>query len=182
MDSRLKIFPTFYHFNQMPNIPDGNENYRFEYSILQIGAESLIFENPKITLGIDLYQNIQNYDDNSDMQQDFKNQKKGFVGSVVWGDLDKKGNFCLGTYYTYMERYAAVDFIAQNDWARWDYSSQGSRDGRLTNLKGLEVMTGYRISKMLQLKIRYFMVEQLIPYGSSTENGNRIRLDFDFRF
>ena len=181
-DNRLKIFPTFYHFNQMPDIPDGNESYRFDYSIFQLGSELLISKHPKITLGADLYQNIQNYDQNDGIEQDFKDQTKGFVGSVVAGSLDKKGDFALGAYYTYLERYAAVDFIAQNDWVRWDYSGQGSRDGRLTNMKGLEVMAGYRISKMLQLKMRCFVVEQLIQYGPSLENGNRIRLDIDFRF
>ncbi len=182
LNKRLSVFPSFYHFNRMPNIPDGNETFRFEYSILQLGAEALVFENPKITMGLDLYHNLQNYNKNESIQDDFKDQKSGFVGSAVWGSLAKKGDFALGAYYTYLERYAAVDFIAQNDWVRWDYSGQGSRDGRLTNFKGLEIMTGYRISKMLQLKIRYFMVEQLISYGSALENGNRIRLDIDFRF
>ena len=182
LNKRLKVFPSFYHFNRMPNIPDGNETFRFEYSIVQLGAEALVFESPRITMGLDLYQNLQNYDKNESVQDDFKDQKTGFVGSVVWGNLAKKGDFALGAYFTYLERYAAVDFIAQNDWVRWDYSGQGSRDGRLTNFKGLEVMTGYRISKMLQLRIRYFIVEQLIPYGSALENGNRIRLDIDFRF
>ena len=182
LNKRLKVFPGFYHFNRMPNIPDGNETFRFEYSIVQLGAEALVFESPRITMGLDLYQNLQNYNKNESIQDDFKDQKTGFVGSVVWGNLAKKGDFALGAYFTYLERYAAVDFIAQNDWVRWDYSGQGSRDGRLTNYKGLELMTGYRISKMLQLKIRYFMVEQLIPYGSAIENGNRIRLDIDFRF
>jgi len=182
LNKRLKVFPSFYHFNSMPNIPDGNDTFRFEYSIVQLGAEALVFESPRITMGLDLYQNLQNYDKNESIQDDFKDQKTGFVGSVVWGNLAKKGDFALGAYFTYLERYAAVDFIAQNDWVRWDYSGQGSRDGRLTNFKGLELMTGYRISKMLQLKIRYFMVEQLIPYGAALENGNRIRLDIDFRF
>lgn len=182
LNKRLKVFPSFYHFNRMPNIPDGNDTFRFEYSIVQLGAEALVFESPRITMGLDLYQNLQNYDKNESIQDDFKDQKTGFVGSVVWGNLAKKGDFALGAYFTYLERYAAVDFIAQNDWVRWDYSGQGSRDGRLTNFKGLELMTGYRISKMLQLKIRYFMVEQLIPYGAALENGNRIRLDIDFRF
>ncbi len=182
LNKRLKVFPSFYHFNSMPNIPDGNETFRLDYTIVQLGAEALVFESPRITMGLDLYQNLQNYNKNESIQDDFKDQKTGFVGSVVWGNLAKKGDFALGAYFTYLERYAAVDFIAQNDWVRWDYSGQGSRDGRLTNYKGLELMTGYRISKMLQLKIRYFMVEQLIPYGSAIENGNRIRLDIDFRF
>lgn len=182
LENRLKVFPSFYHFNRMPNIPDGKETFRFDYSIVQLGAEALVFEQPRITIGLDLYHNLQNYNNNGDIPDDLKNQKKGFVGSVLWGDLSKKGDFALGAYFTYLERYAAVDFIAQNDWVRWDYSSQGSRDGRLTNLKGLEMMTGYRISNMLQVKMRFFMVEQLVSYGSALENGNRIRFDIDFRF
>jgi len=182
LNNRLRIFPTFYHFNSMPDIPDGNETFRFDYTIFQLGAEALVFEYPRITIGIDLYQNLQNYDDNDKIPDVLKNQKKGFVTSIVWGGLEKKGDFALGAYYTYLERYAAVDFIAQNDWVRWDYSSQGSRDGRLTNLKGLELTTGYRISKMLMVKVRYFNVEQLVPYGTALENGNRIRLDVNFRF
>jgi hypothetical protein len=180
-DNRLRVFPGFFHFNRMPDIPDGNETFRFDYSIVQLGAEALVFQNPRITMGLDLYRNLQNYNKNDAIQDRFKNQKNGFVGSVVWGDLSKKGDFALGTYLTYLERYASVDFIAQNDWVRWDYSGQGSRDGRLTNFKGLELLIGYRISKMFQAKIRYFTVEQLIPYGSALENGNRIRLDIDIR-
>lgn len=181
-DNRLKVFPGFFHFNSMPDIPDGNETFRFDYSIVQLGAEALVFKNPRITMGMDIYRNVQNYDENESMEERFKDQKNGFVGSVVWGGLSNKGDFALGTYFTYLERYSAVDFIAQNDWVRWDYSGQGSRDGRLTNYKGLEIMTGYRISKMLQLKVRCFFVEQLLAYGPALENGNRIRFDIDFRF
>lgn len=179
---RLSVFPTFYHFNKMPDIPDGNESYRFDYSIFQLGIEALVFRHPRITAGLDIYRNLQNYSSNNNIQEDFKNQKNGFVTSIVWGDLKNKGDFVLGAYYTYLERYSAVDFIAQNDWVRWDYSSQGSPDGRLTNYRGLELTTGYRISKMLMLKIRYFSVEQLLPYGSALENGDRIRLDINFKF
>ncbi len=180
-NKRLKVFPTFYQFNSMPDIPDGNESYRFNYSIVQLGSKALILEKPKITLGLDLYRNLQNYDNNTSIPDALKGQKSGMVASIVYGDLAKKGDFSLGTFFIYLERYAAVDFITQNDWARWDYSAQGSRDGRLTNFKGLEIMTGYRLTKRLQLKIRYFMVEQLIPYGTALENGNRVRLDIDFK-
>lgn len=182
LDKRLRIFPTFYHFNQMPDIPDGNESTRFDYSILHIGVKAMVLEHPKITLGVDLYQNFKNYGDNEGIPDNLKDQKKGIVLNVLWGSLAKKGDLAFGADFTYLERYAAVDFIAQNDWARWDYSSQGSRDGRLTNYKGIGLMTGYRISKMFQVKARYFVVEQIIPYGDALENGNRIRFDIDFRF
>jgi hypothetical protein len=43
-------------------------------------------------------------------------------------------------------------------------------------------MAGYRISKRFRLKMRYFTVDQIIPYGVAFENGNRIRLDLDITF
>ena len=182
LDKRLHIFPTFYFFNNMPDIPDGNESTRFDYKIVHLGAKALIFDQPKISLGIDVYQNLQDYTNNQLIPDKLKDQKTGIVFNALYGSLSQKGNMAFGLDLMYLERYAAVDFIAQNDWVRWDYGSQGSRDGRLTNYKGISLMTGYRISKMLQIKARYFTVAQLIPYGPSLENGNRIRLDIDFRF
>ena len=181
-NNRLIIFPTFYFFNQMPDIPDGNENYRFNYSIIHLGAKVLVMENPDITIGLDLYKNIQNYKMNDSIPESLQDQKKGLVTSLVYGSLKEKGDFILGAYYSYLERYAAVDFLAQNDWVRWDYSNQGSPDGRVTNFKGLEIVAGYRINKSMTLKTRFFLVEQLVPYGIALENGDRIRLDLDITF
>ncbi len=182
LNKRLRLFPTFYIFNDMPDIPDGNESARFDYKIIHLGAKALIFDQPKISLGIDIYQNLQNYSGIQVIPDELKNQKSGIVFNALFGSLAKKGDMAFGVDLNYLERYAAVDFIAQNDWVRWDYSNQGSRDGRLTNYKGISLMAGYRVSKMVQVKARYFTVEQLIPYGPSLENGNRIRLDFDFSF
>lgn len=182
LNKRLRIFPTFYFFNNMPDIPDGNESVRFDYKIAHLGAKALIFEHPKISLGLDLYQNLQNYTNNQLIPDKLKDQRTGIVFNALYGSLSKKGDLAFGLDLMYLERYAAVDFIAQNDWVRWDYGSQGSRDGRLTNYKGISLMTGYRVSKMLQVKARYFTVAQLIPYGPSLENGNRIRFDIDFKF
>lgn len=181
-ENRITLFPTFYYFKNMPNIPDGNDTYLFNYSILHLGTKVLALKNPKITVGLDLYQNLENYKNNDSIPEALKDQKKGAVASLLWGQLKNKGDFAVGAYYTYLERYAAVDFLAQNDWARWDYSSQGSKDGRLTNFKGLEIMAGYRINKSMRLKMRYFMVNQIIPYGVALEDGNRIRLDLDIGF
>jgi hypothetical protein len=43
-------------------------------------------------------------------------------------------------------------------------------------------MGGYVINKYMNLKVRYFMVDQIIPYGEFGETGNRIRLDLDVGF
>ena len=66
--------------------------------------------------------------------------------------------------------------------ARWDYSSQGSPDGRLTNFKGYEVMAGYALDKNMNIKIRYFVVNQIKPLHIVKETGSRIRLDFNIGF
>ena len=181
LDKRLSIFPSFYYFAQMPDIPDGNENYRFNYAIFHLGAEYMMQE-PRLTFGLDFYQNLKNYQSDENIPDFLKNEKSGVVGHIVWGELKKKGDFSAGVYLTYLERYSAVDFLAQNDWVRWDYSGQGSRDGRLTNFKGLELIAAYKISKRFELKMRYFKVEQLLPYGSYLETGDRIRLDLDFKW
>jgi hypothetical protein len=181
-DNRLRIFPSYYFFNKMPNIPDGNETYTLNYKILHLGMNLIIFEEPKISFGLDLYQNVEDLQKNLSVPEELRDQKKGLITNLSWGKLTEKDDFMFQVYYAYLERFAAVDFLAQNDWARWDYSSQGSPDGRLTNFKGLELLAGYMINKNFRLKMRYFVVDQLVPYGISKENGNRIRLDLDIRF
>ncbi|MGB5462799.1 MAG: putative porin [Aureibaculum sp.] len=179
---RLNFFPTFYYFNKIPNIPDGNETFRMNYAILHIGTKIEVIKKMKITVGFDYYQNIKDYNSNYPIPQKLRNQKQGFISSASFGKLEKKGDLNLQLTYTYLERFAAVDFLAQNDWARWDYSSQGSPDGRLTNFKGVELMVGYALDKNINLKIKGFHVNQIKPFGVVKETGNRVRLDFNIRF
>lgn len=180
--NRLTLFPSFYYFNKMPNIPDGNETFNFNYSILHIGAKTTIVEKPNVHVGVDYYNNLENYNRNDSIPQQFKNQKEGVVASVGIGELKKRGDWVFLTTFTYLEKLAIVDFLAQNDWTRWDYSSQGSPDGRLSNYKGIELSLGYLIRKNFRVKTRFFMVDQLMPFGSFKETGNRIRLDLDIGF
>ncbi len=62
----------------------------------------------------------------------------------------------FSTSYAKLQKFSAVDFLAQNDWARWDYSSSGSPDGRLTNFNGIELVAGYKISGKISLKMKYY--------------------------
>ena len=180
--NRVKIFPAFYYFKNMPNIPDGNNSFTIDYSIVHLGTKVEIAKKPKVSAGFDYYQNVKNYKGNDSIPQNLQNQKKGYVANASIGKLNKKGDWNAQLTYTYLERFAAVDYLAQNDWARWDYSSQGSPDGRLTNFKGLEIAAGYALAENINLKMRYFIVEQIVPYGTTKENGNRIRLDFNIGF
>jgi len=180
--NRIELFPSFYYFNKISNIPDGNETFVMDYAILHIGTKFIIAKKNQITAGFDYYHNIENYNTNEFIPKEFANQKQGIVTSLKIGSLRKSGDWKLGFTLTYMERFAAVDFFAQNDWARFDYSSQGSNDGRLTNFKGIEIMGGYAIDKNMSLKFRCFFVDQLVPLGIEKETGNRIRFDFNIKF
>ncbi|MAL59678.1 MAG: hypothetical protein CMC14_06495 [Flavobacteriaceae bacterium] len=182
VNQRITLFPGFYYFNSLPDIPDGNGTFTIDYSILHLGGRFEIFEKPKIGVEVDWYQNLQDYNKNDSIATQLRDQRQGLVASVRMGKLKKKGDWKARITYTRLERFAAVDFLAQNDWARWDYSSQGSLDGRLTNYKGLELMLGYMITDNIKVNSRYFMVEQLIPYGPFTETGQRIRFDVDIGF
>lgn len=180
--NRVKFFPAFYYFKNMPNIPDGGDTFNIDYSIVHLGTKVDILKTPKITVGFDYYQNVQDYSGNDSIPKQLQNQKIGYVANAGIGKLDKKGNWKIQFTYSYMERFAAVDYLAQNDWVRWDYSSQNSPDGRLTNFKGLEIMAGYALAENMDLRLRFFTVEQIVPYGIAKENGNRIRLDFNIGF
>lgn len=181
-NKRVTFFPGFYYFNELPDIPDGNGTFTIDYGILHLGGRFEIIENPDIGLEIDWYQNIQDYNKNDSIPVNLKDQRQGLVASLRVGQLKKKRDWKVRVTYTRLERFSAVDYLAQNDWARWDYSSQGSLDGRLTNYEGVEFMAGYMITDNIKVNSRYFIVEQLVPFGSFTETGQRIRFDIDIGF
>ena len=178
---RLSFFPGIFYFRQMPNIPDGNGTFRFDYTILHIGSKLQLLKDQNWALEADYYHNLEDLSKNDSIPLEFIDQKKGITVSSRYGDLQTKGNWYFRISYNYQERYSAVDFLAQNDWARWDYSEQGSLDGRLTNYDGWEFLIAYAVTDKMDLQVRAFFVEQLVPLGEFTETNNRIRFDLNIR-
>ncbi|MEO5991873.1 MAG: putative porin, partial [Ferruginibacter sp.] len=160
---------------------DGQGTYTMNYSILNLGTTITVLQKPAIVVGIDYYNNFNDLTKYDLVAQDFRNQKQGFVATTKLGKLEDLSDWKFTMTYSHLERYAAIDYFSQNDWARWDYSSQGSSDGRLTNFKGFEIETSYAISKKINLKLRLFSIKQIVPFGITKENGNRIRLDLNIK-
>ena len=181
LKSRFELFPSLYLFKNVPNIPDGNETFEIDYAILHIGTRLNLIKKPLLNIEFDYYSNLQNYDQNDSIPTGFKEQKSGLVIGLKYGALKEKGDWVFDLTYANLQQYSAVDIMAQNDWARWDYSSFGSPDGRLTNFNGIEFVVGFMIDKRAILKMKYYQVEQLIPYGIAKETGNRIRFDLDVK-
>ncbi|WP_445730797.1 putative porin [Mariniflexile sp.] len=182
LDKKAKLYGGMYQFKNIPNIPDGAETFVFDYSILNIGTNISLLKSHDLNLELDYYNNLKNYGSNDSIAPNLKNQKRGFVTGLNIGHLSKKSDYAFKVTYSYLEKYAAVDFLAQNDWARWDYSSFNSPDGRLTNLKGVELVGSYLLDKNIKLTLKYYKVNQLITSGTAKETGDRIRLDLDVKF
>ncbi len=182
LEKRIALFPSFYLFKNVPNIPDGNDTYLLDYAIAHLGTKIKVLKKAPLRVELDYYSNLQDYNTNDSIPNNFKGEKTGYVIGLKYGDLSNKGDWAFSSTYANLQQYSAVDFLAQNDWARWDYSSSGSPDGRLTNLNGIELVAGYKIDEKINLVVKYYFVEQLIPLGAVKENGNRIRFDIDFKF
>jgi hypothetical protein len=181
-DENFELFPSINIFKNLPNIPDGGGNYTLDYSIFQIGSRINLSKNKLLTLELDYLFNLQDYSLSDSIPSYLKNQKNGAIVGLKYGKLSNKGDWLFKLSYANIQKFATVDYMAQNDWARWDYSSSGSPDGRLTNFQGIELVAGLKLSKKTALKMKYYMVEQLITNGITKENGYRVRFDLDVKF
>lgn len=181
MNKQLELFPSVFYFKNMPNRPDGGENYYLDYMILDGGLRFKPFKSVPLRVEANVYHNLLDYSSNDSIVDELKNQKSGWVAGLKYGGLKKKGDWVFKATYAHLQQFSIVDFMAQNDWARWDYSSYNSPDGRLTNYQGIELYVGYAITDRLKFKTKCYFVDQLVPNGSHRETGSRIRFDIDFK-
>lgn len=177
----LKVFPALYLIRNIPEVPDGNHSYLLDYTIVHIGAKLNLLSDDQLSLDMDYYHNIEDYSASTDIDPILFNQKSGLTFGVQYGNLKEKNDWVIKLTYANLERYAILDYVAQNDWARWDYSSFNSPDGRLSNFQGFELVLGYAFTDKMNIVSKYYMVEQIIPYGSALETGQRIRFDVNIK-
>jgi len=172
----------FYIFRNIPNLPDGAHTFEMPYSIFHIALwkQSLFID--KLSFEFDFYRNLEDYSDFSQIDQNLRDQKSSVVFALSYGKLEKPKSWMIKATYAYIERFAALDYMSQNDWARWDYNNVGSPDGRLSNLEGVELALSYKLNDAIRLSSKYYTVDQLEAVGMFKENGQRWRLDLDVRF
>lgn len=180
-NKRFKLFPAVYLLRNIPNIPDGNHSFTLDYSIIHIGSKLIVFKTENIFIDVDFYLNLEDYGSNNNISDQIADEKNGFSMGIQYGTLENAKDWKFKVTYTAMQKFAALDYMAQNDWARWDYSSFNSPDGRLTNLQGIEIVAAYNISKKANITAKYYLVEQLIPEGDFNETGQRIRFDLNVK-
>ena len=168
------------------------------YSIWTNQVAYTFKEIRNLTFKVDYYYNLKNYKKNpvsnmiydsngnnsfaDPMQYDnatapnFTKQNQGIVASIATGNLSIPKNIWLEVSYLYMEKYAAMDYFAQYDYARWTS----------TNIKGPEFSAGYRINKFLQTKMRYFVTQEIKGLDGINPDyrraANRFRFDLNINF
>ncbi len=179
---RIKIFPGFYHFKRIGNYPDNKHTFEIDYSIFHLGSQIIVDKKRKIKVGVEFYNNFQNYSRIDSIPDDLKNETIGIVLSAAYGGMKNKGDWLFYISYANIQKYSIVDYFAQNDWSRWDYSSVGASGSRISNFHGVELKIGYAIKENFNLNLRTYFVEQLVKVGRFKENGSRARLDLNIGF
>lgn len=85
-----------------------------------------------------------------------------------------KGDWLLGYWYADIEQFAVNSSFAQDDWVRWGSATQT----RASDMKGHELRAAYGLGGGMNLVARLYLVEAV----TSVEDGNRFRLDFNYKF
>lgn len=178
---RVKVFPSIYFLRNIPDIPDGSHSFLLNYTIMHFGTKIKPLKDKLLRVKFDYYHNIENYAQNNNILSSLVDQKSGYTLGLQYGKKGTKSDWFFKVTYGNLERYSVLDYMAQNDWARWDYSSFNSPDGRLSNFQGAEFVVAYSLTDKITLVSKYYIVEQLIPYGTSKETGQRIRFDIDIK-
>lgn len=107
---------------------------------------------------------------------DFTKQNFGIYGNIGIDFSLFKKEFKTSLAYLYMEKYAALDYYAQYDLARWNS----------TNIQGPEFMILCQLNKWMRLRSRNFFMQEIKGLNgidpSYKRSGNRTRLDLLINF
>ena len=180
--NKSNSYISYYNFKSHPIFPDFKSRSTIDYKIVNLGGSLIFNQLNRIKIGTDLFLNVKNYDANSIIRNRFKKEKFGAVFLINYGELETKKDWLFRISYAFIQKYSVVDYYAQNDWARWDYSNVSAAGSRLSNFKGLEIRIGYAIEKNVNLILKTYFVEQIKEEIEFKEKGNRFRVDLDAKF
>ena len=136
----------------------------------------------KLKFGIDYYENNEDYSatDPDAFTALNHDQDTGYVFSAAHGGTSPQ-SWLFAYYYLDIETFAVNSSYAQDDWVRFG----SAVEARASNIEGHELRIGYGLAKNMNLILRAYFVEanELRSLGSvDEEDGDRIRLDFNYKF
>lgn len=177
----LTVAAGIYRFDSDSDDPDallllqGNGSRDYELQSLSLQTRFEVGGRP-LVLGGDLFHNAESYSasDADPFTAANHDQTDGFVLQATYGGLSEAKQWLIGYYYADIEALAVHSSYAQDDWVRWGNATQT----RASDMKGHEFRFGWALSPKANLILRTYIVEAI----TSVEDGNRARLDFNYRF
>ncbi|MCS3904084.1 hypothetical protein J2T55_002117 [Methylohalomonas lacus] len=159
-----------------------NGNGERDYRIGMLSAEArreLDHAGPAyISLGVDLLRNFENYKSDSEpITATFRDQRNGLVLSLLTGGPIEHAygrRWEFGYVYAYLEKLALNAAYAQSDWVRWGSGGQTQS----SDIKGHGISGRYWLRDDLDLRARLYLAESI----ATPQDGNRFRLDLNYRF
>ena len=180
-DMDLTMAGGVFGFDADPDDPDAamllNGNGLRDYTIW-VGNVEIKFRagDLPVKLGFDFMHNSEDYseDDPNPFTVANRGQTDGYVATAIVGQLKSKGDWLAGYYYAHIETLAVNSSYSQDDWMRWGSATET----RSSNFKGHEFRIAYVLRKGMNLVARLYLVEAI----TTIEDGNRFRLDLNYKF
>jgi hypothetical protein len=161
-----------------------DENGDRDYTTLQVSVQTRIQAwTAPLHLGVDFALNTEGYDDapSGSYTELHRGEDISYVFSATWGEAAQAGDWQVGYSYAYVETFAINNSFAQDDWVRWGTAEQI----RNSNFKGHGIHGMVALPARFSLVGRLYLVKGLTlrsPTSTQLEDGNRARLDLNYRF
>lgn len=154
-----------------------DRNGERDYLIGAVNAQwSQPVNNYPLTFGADLFHNFKDYGaaETAPFPAGDSDEDLGYVLSVTYGQLKERHDWLVGYYWAHIETFAVNASYAQDDWHRFGTPTQT----RASDFEGHEFRVAYAVSKNINLVGRLYLVDAI----TTQQDGNRFRLDFNWRF
>lgn len=129
-----------------------------------------------ITVGGDFIHNSEDYSaaDPDPFTVANRDETDGYVAQITFGRLKVRGDWLAAYYYAHIETLSVNASFAQDDWHRFGSASQTDA----SDFEGHEFRLAYALGKNVNLLARLYVVDAI----TSIQDGNRFRLDLNYRF
>lgn len=160
------------------NLRNGNGARDYTIWVGDLQAKTKVAGLP-LTFGLVGMHNFENYSGSELVLADAgriaaDDETVGVVVSLILGQTKEAGDWLLGYYYAYIDTFAVNASFAQDDWFRFGSATQTDA----SDFEGHEFRFGYAFAKNFNVVARLYIVDAI----NTEQDGNRFRLDFNFKF
>lgn len=154
-----------------------------DYGIWTVSGQATFQVNDRpVRLGVDYYHNSESYSvsDPDSFTALHRDEDSGWVVSGQYGGTSP-GGWLFGYYYAHVETFGVNSSFSQDDWMRWGSATET----RSSNFKGHEIRVAHGLSESMNIVARLYVVDAVDRRSAGAlakEDGNRFRIDLNFKF